>query len=75
MATRIKAQKYDLRTNLAFARLQKLLTYEPDSGLFRWRISKGSNSAGSVAGTILSPTRDYLVIGIDGTRFLAHRLA
>ena len=75
MAAHSKPQKYALRSNLAFERLQELLVYEPDTGLFRWRISKGSNSAGSVAGTVLSPTRDYLAIGVDGTRFLAHRLA
>jgi hypothetical protein len=76
MATDIKPRNRNLRRDdIALERLQELLAYEPETGLFRWRVDKNRGRAGAVAGTILSPKRPYLIIGVDDRRFLAHRLA
>jgi hypothetical protein len=60
--------------NLTAARLRELLLYDVATGIFTWRKrpSKGKVQIGDVAGTI----RDgYVLIGIDGADFRAHRLA
>jgi hypothetical protein len=50
------------------------LRYEPDTGAFYWRHNVGRKiKAGQRAGRIAK--NGYLVIGIDGTPILAHRLA
>ena len=54
-------------------RLRELLSYDPDTGLFRWSKNKGSKDAGELAGCV-SP-KGYILIGIDGCLYLAHRLA
>lgn len=58
------------------ARVMELLEYEPDTGLFRWRCSRGHGAArvvrGAVAGT---PIKGHLAVGIDGGRYYLHRLA
>ncbi len=54
-------------------RLQELLSYEPETGMFRWRKSKGRAKRGSVAGS--RHGEGYVMIGIDGHDYLAHRLA
>lgn len=59
--------------NLTAARLRELLHYDPDTGLFTWRLSRRRARAGNVAGTIV--TRGYIMIRIDGVKRLAHRLA
>jgi hypothetical protein len=52
--------------------LKELLHYDPDKGLFSWRINAGRRKAGDVAGSIRT---GYRVIGIDGALFSAARLA
>lgn len=60
--------------NLTAARLRELLDYNPSTGLFHWRASLGSRAQkGRSAGTINS--RGYIKICIDGSQYLAHRLA
>ena len=56
------------------ARLKEVLDYDPASGGFRWKVSRGrSAKAGAVAGSL---SKDgYLLIGVDGRNYPAHRLA
>lgn len=54
-------------------RLREVLEYAPKTGVFIWRVSQGRVRAGTVAGRI--DAKGYRVIGIDGQRYLAHRLA
>lgn len=56
------------------------MSYDPDTGEFRWKVSTGrgrnSNRAGQLAGTIQGPVgKKYLVITIFGVDYYAHRLA
>ena len=54
--------------------LRKLLHYEPDTGLFRWKIYVSNKiKANSVAGSLQS--EGYIQIGINKKKFKAHRLA
>lgn len=53
--------------------LAAMLDYDPQSGTFRWRASKGRQAAGSVAGAIR--TNGYRYITVNGRSHLAHRLA
>lgn len=53
--------------------LKELLVYEPDTGLFRWAVSRKKASAGKVAGSIMDT--GHVRIETGGVRYLAHRLA
>lgn len=65
---------------LTAARLRELLSYDPETGVFRWRVYRARNArAGDVAGRIIKAAPDkgggYRSIGIDGSEYLAQRLA
>lgn len=69
--------KTELR-GLSVRRLRRLLDYNPETGVFRWkpnpkhRLTWNTRFAGSIAGTI---NKRYREIGIDDQKYLAHRLA
>ena len=55
--------------------LKKLVTYDPDTGIFRWAadVGTGKIKAGEIAGSYDS--KGYLRIGINGRKYKSHRLA
>lgn len=67
---------------LTQARLKEVLHYEPKTGVFTWITNvicgKGRAivKAGDIAGgVVVKRGASYLMIGVDGGRYLAHRLA
>lgn len=59
--------------SLTQARLKELVLYDPTTGVFTRRVSRGPAKAGTVA---THPHNEgYLRFKIDGTNYLAHRLA
>jgi len=63
----------DIHSGLTAERLREVVTYDPLTGIFRWRVTRGCAKAGAVAGG--PEKKGYLRISIDGRRFKAHRLA
>lgn len=59
---------------VSIERLKTLLAYEPDTGLFRWRVSRGGQTAGDVAGSV-DPSNGYIKVYADGRNQYGHRLA
>jgi hypothetical protein len=67
------ASQGDEMMNLTADKLNELLIYEPDTGVFRWRVTLGHRGkAGRMAGAIRN---GYRLIGIDKKMYAAHRLA
>jgi len=54
-------------------KLKKLLHYNQDTGEFTWRVNRGGNRSGTVAGSMNGS--GYILIQIDGKSYKAHRLA
>lgn len=54
-------------------RLKSLLTYNPDTGEFCWRLKRPRCTPGSMAGT--PSYHGYTVIKLNGVSYKAHRLA
>lgn len=64
--------------DLTAARLRELLHYDPETGIFTWLVDRGPGGAGARAGDEaghVCKTSRYVLIGIDGRVYLAHRLA
>jgi hypothetical protein len=54
--------------------VKELLDYNPDTGVFTWKVRRGGSvSVGDIAGTLHHTS--YLLIGIKGKIYSAHRLA
>jgi len=67
-----KSSKKIKRKTLTQERLKEVLSYNPETGNFRWKINKGYMRPGDIAGYKNS---GYIYIGIDGKRYIASRLA
>jgi hypothetical protein len=62
------------KADLTAERLRELLNYNPDTGVFTWRVNRGSNkTAGNQAGHRTSG--GYFCISIDGNEYHSHALA
>lgn len=62
-----------MKTQLTSSRLHKVVSYDPDTGIFRRLTKWGSQNIGDIPGT-QSP-QGYWYIGVDGQAHPAHRLA
>ena len=60
-------------SQLTVERLRELLSYDPATGKFLWRVGRQCMRAGAVAGA--TEVQGYRVIKIDGKIYKAHRLA
>lgn len=65
-----------VKSTLTQARLKELLDYDPDTGLFRWRVSLSNfMKVGDVAGGTNGRKCQYIRVKVDGVRYMAHQLA
>lgn len=63
-----------MRAELTQERLKEVLHYSPDTGVLTWAAKTSRKVVvGSSAGSIR--VDGYIHVGVDGTRYLAHRLA
>lgn len=63
-------------STLTQARLRELLSYDPETGVFTWRITRNKCKAMCSAGCVAGALRPdgYISIGIDFDIHMAHRL-
>ena len=55
-------------------KMNELLSYNPDTGIFTWKVRVGQRvAAGAIAGTLLD--HGYIAIRVNGRGYRAHRLA
>lgn len=62
----------DHKSGLTHEALTLLLHYNPETGVFTRRASRGRGKAGTEVGTVC---RGYKIVPIEGRNYLAHRLA
>jgi hypothetical protein len=59
---------------ITFEEANELLEYNQETGIFTWKVNRGSNTTlGKVAGTL--GNHGYWVITINKNKYLAHRIA
>jgi hypothetical protein len=66
------------KADLSAERLRELLHYDPETGVFTWRISRRKVQPGKVAGWVQSPGAPHKprrCIEVDQRNYKAHRLA
>lgn len=59
--------------SLTADRLREVLSYDPDTGNFRWRVNTRTRAAGATAGHLA--VDGYIHVSIDTRLYKAHRLA
>lgn len=70
-----------MKDDLTQSRVRELLDYDPETGIFIWRVDRVANrrvikAAGSVAGCVMKVKKNsYRVIKINDRQYSAHRLA
>ncbi len=58
------------------AELKRLISYDPETGVFKWKVNKSNISEGDIAGHYaIACTKKYHFIMINYKNYLAHRLA
>jgi hypothetical protein len=62
-------------SELNSTRLRELLTYDPATGIFTWRIGRKGRSTKAGARAGRPHVKGYEWIGVDGERIMAHRIA
>jgi len=62
-----------MNATLTAERLRELLSYDPATGHFTWKVSRGRVKAGQQAGN--RRPDGYIRINVDGRMYYAHRLA
>lgn len=64
-------------TTVTADELRKIVSYDPDTGVFVWLVDRLRSKAGSVAGSVWTKPngRKYLIIVIGKRNYYAHRLA
>lgn len=58
---------------LTQSRLKKVLSYDPNTGLFTWLVNNGNTKTGDVAEA--NTTKGHVTIIVDSKRYYAHQLA
>lgn len=62
-----------MQDQLTQSRLKELLDYEPETGIFRWKVARGAARVGGVAGYEMDA--GYIQLSIGNKHYFAHRLA
>jgi hypothetical protein len=65
--------KFKYRSAVTQTRLREVLTYDPATGVFRWKNNTRATRAGQIAGCVFRGR--YIAISVDSVKYLAHRLA
>jgi hypothetical protein len=61
------------KSDLTAARVRELVSYDPDTGEFRWNVDRGGRRSGSVPGWVSH--WGYAEFKINRSQYKAHRLA
>lgn len=62
-----------MKCRITKERLHELLTYNPATGVLRWKVSYGRARKDDIAGSI-DRTKGYIRVGIDNVNYHAHRI-
>lgn len=61
---------------ITFDRAQEIVSYDPKTGIFRWeKPAHYFGSKGDIAGYTQKEPDNYVILGLDGRNYKAHRVA